>query len=557
MTKTEFRFRKCSNSWIFSISKHLDRFLAPALSSFIDILECGLNEASNSALSARIIFRKKFDKDPLIYYMNIIERLLDVNYENIHNYLYVTEIDSYLMIQLSAFVDLIKRHLNIDFEFDYSNIYLVNAYILIILESNYFNLLIILCIPLIAMEERKSMKTASPNLRLSALNMVCVLLKSVNSGSMPLIRTLIDFSIGKLNFFTCNSFDIEKQCHFLKLLNCLLSDNLVASLLSNRDIIYLAETSKSALEITFDPDNLNRWGDFVITLCFLPNSNVDLIMSVLNRALISRVNYYSENWKELSSSLLSAIFLNITKLCIFYLASKSNVFSTNNQLKNYVSSLLSGVKTDSNMTLANLKLSAAINLDDFEKILESLLDAQTMLEYLKLNSSCDRSELSNCSIVLKESCQLLYTTNRGLITEIIMSIFSKKCSSGSKQSFYSFLAMFYNQEASEFIRAALLLLRPTKDTWKNHEILLKFILEFSKNEIKESVILEIWSILTSQIKDFYSSSFKFKSTIWLLIENCCHIMMKLDQIDSSRILKDFVNLLFLKFIVFIIFRICS
>lgn len=131
MTKNEFKFRKCSYSWIFSISKYLDRFLVPALSSFIDILECGLNEASNSVLSAKKSFRKNFDKYPLIYYLNIIERLLDVNYENVHNYLSVTEIDSYLMIQLSAFVDLIKRHLNIDFEFDYSKISSASAQFII------------------------------------------------------------------------------------------------------------------------------------------------------------------------------------------------------------------------------------------------------------------------------------------------------------------------------------------------------------------------------------------------------------------------------------------
>lgn len=122
MTNNEFRFKKCSYSWIFSISKYLDRFLVPALSSFIDILECGLNEASNSAMSTKKAFRKNFDKDPLIYYLNIIERLLEVSYENVHNYLAVTDIDSYLMIQLSAFADLVKRHLSIDFEFDYSKI---------------------------------------------------------------------------------------------------------------------------------------------------------------------------------------------------------------------------------------------------------------------------------------------------------------------------------------------------------------------------------------------------------------------------------------------------
>lgn len=122
MTKNEFRFRKCSTSWIFSISKYLDRFLIPAISSFIDILECGMNEASNSALSSKKCFRKNFDKDPLIYYLNIIERLLEVNYDNVLNYLTITEVDQYLMIQMYAFVDLVKKQLNISFDFDFSNI---------------------------------------------------------------------------------------------------------------------------------------------------------------------------------------------------------------------------------------------------------------------------------------------------------------------------------------------------------------------------------------------------------------------------------------------------
>lgn len=122
MTKNEFKFRKCSTSWIFSISKYLDRFLIPAISSFVDILECGMNDASNSALSSKKCFRKNFDKDPLIYYLNIIERLLEVNYENILNYLTITEVDQYLMIQMCAFVDLVKKQLNIDFDFDFSRL---------------------------------------------------------------------------------------------------------------------------------------------------------------------------------------------------------------------------------------------------------------------------------------------------------------------------------------------------------------------------------------------------------------------------------------------------
>lgn len=122
MTKDEFKYRKCSYFWIFSITKYLNRFLVPSLSSFIDILECGLNEASNSVSSSKKTFRKNFDKDPLIYYLNLIERLLSLNYDDVHNYLTTTEIDPYLAVQMSAFTGLITDHLDIVFEFDYSNL---------------------------------------------------------------------------------------------------------------------------------------------------------------------------------------------------------------------------------------------------------------------------------------------------------------------------------------------------------------------------------------------------------------------------------------------------
>lgn len=394
------------------------------------------------------------------------------------------------------------------------------------------------------MEENKSTKNTTSPVRVSALNMICVLLKKTNisSCSLPLVRTLIDFSIYKLNLFTCSLFDIEKQSQFLTLFNCLLSNQVISSLLSNQDIIYLTKTSKRALETILDADILHHWGDFVITLGLLPNSNVDFIINILNEALVKRIRCISENLAEISPTILSAILISITKLSIFYLAAKSNVFPNSNQLKNSISCLLNEVRTDSNIALSNLKLSGSINLDDFEKILESLLDAQIFLENIILGFSGEISPWSNCSLVLKESCHLLYITNRGLITEILLSVFSKKCSSGSKIRYYSFLAMFYNQEASEFIRATLFMLKPTKDTWKNHEIILKFLLEFSKNELNELVILEIWSTLMGQIKEFYSSSFKFKSIMWLLIENCCHMMLKLEQIDYSRIIKDFVHL---------------
>lgn len=119
MTNDEFKFRSCSKNWIFSISTFLDRFLIPALSSFIDILECSINESVNSTMHSKKSFRKNFDKGPLIYYLNIIEKLLKVNFEDILNYLIVTEVDSYVMIQMNGLIDLMKMHLNIDVNFEY------------------------------------------------------------------------------------------------------------------------------------------------------------------------------------------------------------------------------------------------------------------------------------------------------------------------------------------------------------------------------------------------------------------------------------------------------
>ena len=85
------------------------------------------------------------------------------------------------------------------------------------------------------------------------------------------------------------------------------------------------------------------------------------------------------------------------------------------------------------------------------------------------------------------------------------------------------------------------MLKTSKETWKNHEILLKFILQFGKYESDETIILEVWNILLGQIKDISSSGFKYKSIIWLLLETCCTLMDKLESFEPNRISKDFVK----------------
>lgn len=403
-----------------------------------------------------------------------------------------------------------------------------------------------LCLPLLSMEERKESKMTLSSPRVAVVNMLCALLKGLNSNSLPFVRILINLSITKLNYFVQNIFDIEQQYHFMKLLNCLISNNLIAPLISSHDIIYLTEINKKAIEISFDSEILHSWSEFALTLGLLPDSNIEIIMSVLNDALILRLQMSFGSHCSATPSLLSSIFICVTKLTVFYLASKSNLFSNNTQLKNSVSCLLNEAKTESNSALASVKLASVVNMEDFEKILCGFFSAYVrLIDYSKNDMINESSDWNQCLIVLRDSCNLLYYTNSSLISELLLSLFTKHCNSEDGSKFYNFSVLFYGEEASDFIRTTISMFKTPKETWKNHEILLKFLLQYSKYESDDVLISEIWTILMGQIKDFSSSGFKYKSVLWLLIEICCHLMEKLDHFDSNRIVKDFVRVFML------------
>lgn len=394
------------------------------------------------------------------------------------------------------------------------------------------------------MEEHRSSKSNSAPVRIAALNMLCVLLKGVNSSSLPLVRILIDFSILKVNYFVCNTFDSEKQLQFLKLFNCIILNNLIAPLLSWQDIIYLTETSKKALD--GDSEIIHNWCEFSLNLGLLPNSNIEIIISILNDALVARLHNFRKNSDNFNPVILSSIFICIAKLTIFYLAAKSNLFSDNYHLRSSVSCLLNEVKTETTTVLSNIKLSATIDLEDFEKIIYGLFTAHQYLIYNKPYEIQEQiTSWTQCNGVLKSSCNLLFSTNRNLITEVLLAVFIKLFNAETGQNFHLFMQMFYNHEGSEFVKSAVHLFKTSKETWKNQEILLKFILEFSKHETDETIILEIWTILMGQIKDSSSSGFKFKPVIWLMIENVCKLLEKIESFDPARITKDFVKNIFL------------
>lgn len=413
---------------------------------------------------------------------------------------------------------------------------------MIFLENNYANLMIILCLPLIVMEEHKY-SISSPSLRLAALNMLSSLIKNLNPDSLSFIRILYDLTIHKLNYFVRNVFDTEKQSHFLKLLNCLFSSPLIAQSLTSHDIIYLTEINKKAIESANDSEILNCWCEFALSLSLLPNSNIEIIMSVLNDALILRLQMSFGDISYISPGLLSSIFLCISKLTVFYLAAKSNLFSKNTQLKNSVSCLLNEVKTEPNSALATMKFSSIINLEEFEKILGGFYSAYIwLIDRSENDLNNETNDWNQCNLVLRDSCKLLYSTNSYLITEALLSIFMKHYSPSSDLNLYKFSMLFYDKNASEFIRTTLSMFKTSKESWKNHDILLKFLMQFAKHEIDEIIISETWVVLMGQIKDFSSSGFKYKSIYWLLIETSCHLMDKIERFDALRINKDFVKI---------------
>jgi hypothetical protein len=413
------------------------------------------------------------------------------------------------------------------------------------LGRNYVNVLIILCLPLIVMEEQTVSKRNFSPVRVAAFDLLFVLLSNVTEDSLPLVQIIIDFSVLKLKVFVFGIFDTEKQSHFIKMLHCIFLNPMLANLISSHDIISLAETNKKALELAEDSENMQMWCNFAIHLCLTPNANFEIVLSILNDSLVFRLQNVFKQKNDISLIWLSSIFQSITKLSIFYLAAKSNVFSDHAHLRHSLSCLLSEVKTDSTQLLSTIKLSSSIKIEDFEKIIIGFLDAHFWLEKLVLdvdNQSIYASEKYNCLNVLKEACFLLYSTNNNLITEVLISVFSKYYIVDATHNFHQFLRIFYACEASEFIKLVVSFFKTSKDTWKNQEALLKFLLEFSKFEDDESVILDIWSIIISQLKDLSSSGFKFKNILWLLLENCCYLMNKIVKFDNMKISKDFVRI---------------
>lgn len=55
------------------------------------------------------------------------------------------------------------------------------------------------------------------------------------------------------------------------------------------------------------------------------------------------------------------------------------------------------------------------------------------------------------------------------------------------------------------------------------------------------VNVELWNVLLLVIKDAVSSTYKFKQLFWLLVENICLLLPKLNRIDPSRLSKDYVR----------------
>lgn len=74
-----------------------------------------------------------------------------------------------------------------------------------------------------------------------------------------------------------------------------------------------------------------------------------------------------------------------------------------------------------------------------------------------------------------------------------------------------------------------------------HDTVVKIISVFSNGDSDDMVNVELWNVLLMVVKEAVSSTYKYKQMYWALMDNICLLLPKLNRIDSTRQLKDYVS----------------
>lgn len=471
LTADDYKFRKCAHGWIYTLCKHLDRLLDPSLLTLADVIECGFNadfKTEKRLLSTaspqlenlnRKHFKASFDKGVVVYYLDLIGRVLDFSYDGVVNFLQGREVTPYVLNQWLAFEESLKRSLQIEVSTGPA-----------VGKRSYFNFLLVLMVPLLLLEEIPDAFSLQPaGVKTHALKLLSSLGRCANADSSTILNVLISLSIDKLSVaVACNTgSDVEKQVSLLQFFMVLFENEFVAGLFDREDILALAELCRKALKGVRDIDIVQSWSDFVISIAFLPRSEVELIPAIMQDSLHVRLTVALTENCSINEALLTALINSTAKLTVFYFASKTLSASSRSKSTSHLRKSVSGLLTDTVQDIASMPFDAransSLNLQALEAVLFAFLEVHYWLNKFRLDE-IGGGAWSQCLIVLGDTCRQLYLMNQAVFSQQLVAIFMKHHSDDKQYNFLSFFGMFYAGDGVEFLRSVWQSLRVSKDS---------------------------------------------------------------------------------------------
>ncbi len=416
-----FKSRKCTFTWTFVLCKHLSVLLDPILAELADVIECGFSSAVSLNLHQRTgqspanafpkAFKKSFDADEVVYYLDLLHSLLEVKFDGVMNFLQGHEVSPALLNQWMAFEDSLRSVLQIELKG--------------VDRRSYYNLVLVLMVPLLLLDDGYS----EQQVKASALQLMSQLGRSANRDSVIILNVLIALSIDNLS--TAVARDVEKQIILIGFfLDLFRGSEFIAGLFDREDIVALSELARKALWGVSDIEVVQAWTDFILAIAFLPRSDVELIPTVLMDSIYLRLTN-GANLEGINEALLTSLLASIAKLTVFYFASKALPATSASSLQRSVSGLLADTIQDiiAAGPFDPRSSTAAINFGALESVLFAFLEVQQWLQVSHLSGIVDGSSWSQCLIMLSDTCRQFYLMSPACFIPLLINLFMKQQSS--------------------------------------------------------------------------------------------------------------------------------
>lgn len=414
-----FRSRKCTFTWTCVLCQHLSVLLDPMLTGLADVIECGFNSTlsfgsnprSNqlpaSSISVPKAFKKSFDSDEAVYYLELLHSLLEVDFDGCMNFLQGHEVSPSVLAQWLAFEDSLRSVLQVE----------LGA----VERRSYYNFVLVLMVPLLLLDD------GDCGVQATALRLMTLLGRSAGRDSSVILNVLIALSIDNLSASV--SRDVEQQIVLIGFFLCLFRGNdFIAGLFDREDIVALGELCRKALRGIVDIEVVQAWTDFTLAIAFLPLSDVELIPTVLLDSVVLRLTAGLSSASGPSEALLTSLLACVAKLTVFYFAARALPASSASTLKKSVSGMLSDTVQDV-IAAAPFDIrsgSSVMNIGAIESILFSFLEVMHWLKTDHMEGIVDGSGgWSQCLIMLSDTCRQLYMMNPPAFTHLLIALFMK------------------------------------------------------------------------------------------------------------------------------------